>query len=246
MGKSLGIHPYRGDLPAEQIVRGMELIDHNSREIIEDAKLLIESGRYARAVALSVIALEESAKKSVLLVLYAVQADDKLRKRVWQEYRSHTSKASFIVRRPAIRGAFEGQNIEEKAQRMGRLMDLYKQMGLYADSYETDEGVRFWSTPSETFPPDKAKSAVEMISKHLGGGATDETEEEKIREFRWRVILAIDEHPQDQALERVRAMGRATVATTKDHFEDDSEFLTNMEKNIRSLLGEDAIPAEDT
>lgn len=114
MGKSLGIHPYRGDIPAEQIVRGMEAIDRNSREILDDAKLLLENGRYARALALSVIALEESAKKSTLLALYAVQADGKLRKRVWQEYRSHPSKASFIVRGPAVRGAFEDRTSKRK------------------------------------------------------------------------------------------------------------------------------------
>lgn len=245
MGKSLGIHPYRGDIPAEQVVRGMELIDRNSREIIEDAKLLLENGRYARAVALSVTALEESAKKSALVSLYAVQANGKLRKRVWQEYRSHTSKASFIVRRPAFLGAFEGQNIEEKAQRMGKIMDLYKQLGLYADSYETDEGSKSWSIPSESITPDMAKGAFRMISRHVGG-AMDETEEEKIREFRWQVIQAIDEHPQDQVRERVRAIGRAVVANVKalDRSEDDSEFLTNMEKNLRPLLGEDDTPGD--
>lgn len=128
---------------------------------------------------------------------------------------------------------------------MGKIMDLLKQTGLYADSYEMDEGIRFWSTPSETFPPDGAKYICEMISKYVGG-AIDETEKEKIREFRWRVIQAIDEHPQDQPLDRVRAMGRATLATTKDLFGDDNELLYNMEKNLSPLLGEYDTSAEDT
>lgn len=245
MGKSLGIHPYRDDIPAEQIVRGMEAIDRNSREILDDAKLLLENGRYARALSLSVIALEESAKKSALLAMYAVQANGKLRKKVWQEYRSHTSKASFLVRREAVRGAFEGQNIEEKAQRMGKIMDLYKQLGLYADSYETEEGDKSWFIPSESITPDMAKDTLKMVSQQVGG-AGDESEEEKLRKFRWRVIQAIDEHPQDQALERIRAMARITVATARDFSEDEGEFANNLEKQVRPLLEEEDTPAEDT
>lgn len=244
MGKSLGIHPYRGDIPAEQIVRGMEAIDRNSREIIDDAKLLLENDRNARALSLSVIALEESAKKSALLVLYAVQVDGELRKKIWKEYRSHTSKASFLVRRPALRGAFEGQNIEEKAQRMGKIMDLYKQLGLYADSYESDEGDKSWSIPSESVTPDIARSTFNMISNQIGG-ATGETQEEDLRKFRWRVIQTIDEHPQDQILERLRAIARTTIATTRDLAGDDSEFFNNLEKNLRLLLEEENTPIEN-
>jgi AbiV family abortive infection protein len=244
MGKSLSIHPYRGYIPAEQIVRGMEVIDRNSREILDDAKLLLENGRYARALSLSVIALEESAKKSELLALYAVQANGKLRKRFWQEYRSHTSKSSFLVRREAIRGAFEGQSIEQKAERIGKIMDLYKQLGFYADSYETDEGDKSWFTPSKSVTPDMAKETFKMISRQVGG-TMDETEEQKLRKFRWQVIQAMDEHPQDQALERMRTMVRVIVATARDWSGDDSVFAKNLEKQVRPLLEEENTPTED-
>jgi AbiV family abortive infection protein len=245
MGKSLGIHPYRGEIPAEQIVRGMEVIDRNSREILDDAKLLLENGRYARALSLSVVALEESVKKSLLLALYAVQANGKLRKELWQAYRSHTLKASYLVRRAAVRGAFEGQNIEEKAQRMGKILDVYKQLGLYSDSYETDEGHKSWFIPSKSVTPDMAKIVFEMISKDVGG-AGDEAKEEKIRKFRWRVIQAMDEYPQDQALERMRAMGRTTVSAARDFSEDDGEFANRLENLIRLLLEEEDTPSEET
>jgi len=243
MGKSLGIHPYRGDIPAEQIVRGMEVIDRNSREILDDAKLLLEHGRYARALSLSVIAYEESVKKAALLSLYAVQANDKLRKKFWQEYRSHTTKSSFLVRRAAVRGAFEGQNIEEKSQRIGKIMDLYKQLGFYADSYETDEGDKFWANPSESVTPESAKETFEMISR-LVGSPVDKMEDEKLRKFRWQVIRAIDEHPQDQVLERTLAVVRAVVGTARD-FSDD-ELANNLQKQVRTLLREENRPTEDT
>lgn len=244
MGKSLGIHPYRGDIPAEQIVQGMEAIDRNSKEILDDAKLLLEDGRYARALSLSVIVLEESAKKSTLLAMYAVKANDKLRKKVWQEYRSHTSKSSFLVRREAVHGAFEGQNIEEKSQRIGKIMDLYKQLGLYADSYETDEGGKSWFIPSESITPDIAKRTFKMISNQVGG-AGGESEEEEIRKFRWRVIQAIDKYPQDQVLERVRAMAKTTVETARDFSKNDG-LVDSFEKYLRPVLEEEDTPAEDT
>jgi AbiV family abortive infection protein len=243
MGKLLGIHPYRGDIPAEQIVRGMEVIDGNSRELLDDAKLLLENGRYARALSLSVIALEESAKKSLLYALYAVQDDKELRKEFWREYRSHTLKSGYLVRREAVRGAFEGQNIEEKAQRIGKIMDLFKQLGLYADSYETDEGKKSWFTPSKSVTPDMANSVFNMISRQVGRTSGDSGLEE-IRELRWRTVQAVDEIPKDQPLERLRAMARITVENARE-FSKDVGFINNLEKKVGPLLGEDYAPAED-
>lgn len=245
MGQSLGINPYRGDIPAEQIVRGMELIDRNSREILDDARLLLENGRNARALALAVIALEESAKKSALLILYAVQANSELRKKIWREYRSHTSKASFLVRRPALRGAFEGQNIEEKAQRMGKIMDLYKQLGLYADSYEFDEGSKSWSIPSESISSKMAEETFEIVSKQVGG-FLDEKEEEELKSLRWQIIQAVDEYPQDQILERIRATARSSVASAKDTSGENSDFANDLERAVRPLLGEEDTPPNGT
>jgi len=72
----------------------------------------------------------------------------------------------------------------------------------------------------------------------------DETGEEELRRLRWQVIQAIDEHPQNHVLERLRATARTVIATARDFSED--EFANNLEKQVRTLLRKENRPTEDT
>ena len=57
---------YNGELSAAQIAHGMNAACRNARRLADDAKLLLDAGRYPTAASIAVLSIEESGKKSVL------------------------------------------------------------------------------------------------------------------------------------------------------------------------------------
>jgi AbiV family abortive infection protein len=73
--------------------RGVSACLENARGLIEDALVLLESGRTARAVALGILALEEGDKiKRVFRI--ALMTDPTAIKREWAAFRDHRPKLS--------------------------------------------------------------------------------------------------------------------------------------------------------
>ncbi len=63
----------------------------NAKDLLEDARLLFENGRYSRAAALSIIAIEEIAKWFLVQDGFIRTSDHKW-KEFWSEVRSHRTK----------------------------------------------------------------------------------------------------------------------------------------------------------
>ena len=96
---------FQGELNAAQIASGMNTAVRNARRLIDDAKLLLNAGRYPTAVSLAVLSIEESGKVSVLRQI-AIAPDEEARKRAWKAYRSHRSKnAAWILPELVAKGA---------------------------------------------------------------------------------------------------------------------------------------------
>jgi AbiV family abortive infection protein len=215
----LDFRAFRNEISADQIVNGVESIERNARELLDDARFLLENGRYARAMSLAIIAYEEAAKSLTALHLYAVQADEKVRKKVWKDYRSHVYKASpmgasfagiakdsieFAINKPesffkngkdAIDSDFENALEKYKSlQDKGRIANKLKQHGLYADIYE-HEGVDFWMAPSEFVSSDMAKRIVEDISANLSSRLGESSLQQRNADIREHV-RAMDQHPK--------------------------------------------------
>ena len=82
---------YNGELSAAQVADGMNAACRNARRLADDAKLLLDAGRYPTAASIAVLSIEESGKKSVLRGL-AFAPNKEARRSAWKGYRSHRSK----------------------------------------------------------------------------------------------------------------------------------------------------------
>jgi AbiV family abortive infection protein len=143
---------YRGRLSPAELAEGINVARQNAARLAKDARLLLENERYASALALAVLSIEESGKGPVLRGL-AVASDDKEVVEKWREYRSHTSKNLMwpLLDRIA-KGARKLDDFlpmfEPNAEHP-QLLDAIKQISLYTDSFKKGH----WSVPEKPRRP---------------------------------------------------------------------------------------------
>jgi AbiV family abortive infection protein len=82
---------YRGQLSTARVAQGMNAARRNASRLADDARLLLEAGRFPTAAAVAVLSIEESGKPMILRRLLTC-ADDVERREVWKAYRKHTEK----------------------------------------------------------------------------------------------------------------------------------------------------------
>lgn len=241
----LDFRAFRSEISADQIVNGVESVERNARELLDDARFLLENGRYARSMSLAVIAYEEAAKSWTLLHLYAVQADEKARKKVWKDYLSHIHKASPMGASPTglVKDVLESllengrddlvplfenaQEIYKRLQDEGKTINKLKQHGFYADIYE-HEGVDFWMSPSEFVSSDMAKMVVEGISAKLSSRLDESLIQQRKADIREHV-RAMDQHPKGDSDSRFVALYESLAK---------ADFEAYKRKRIRELREE--------
>ena len=75
------LRPYRGRLTPAQLADGMNAAVENGRRLLRDADLMLANERWATALQLAVLAIEEFGKVGILrgLALAVARADDKPR-----------------------------------------------------------------------------------------------------------------------------------------------------------------------
>lgn len=222
----LDFRAFRGEISADQIVSGVEAIDLNARELLDDARFLLENGRYARAMSIAIIAYEEATKSATLLRLYAAQADEKQRKEIWKAYLSHTHKASLIgLREDDIESLVENaEGISKKLRRTGTMVNKLKQHGFYADIYEHD-GVDFWSSPSGFVSSDMSKTVVEGVSDQLASQLDESLLQQRKADIQEHV-RAMDQHPKSDSHSRFVALVESAAK---------AEFEAAKRKKLREL-----------
>lgn len=158
---------YRGRLADEELLEGARTISRNAEELLEDARLLFENGRYARAASLAILALEENFKKLMLFVHPLIREDQQGRKEFWRAWRDHKVKSSTPATAPFLLGQIDEERRVQLTEALGRWADALKQRGLYADCYEeADEktGEPRWVLPSRTVDEEEARKAIEMAA----------------------------------------------------------------------------------
>jgi AbiV family abortive infection protein len=129
--------------------------------LVKDAKLLLENERHASALALAILAIEETGKEPVLRGLAVAPNDSELKKR-WREYRTHTAKNAHW---PVLDLFFKGaRRLEEflpmyqpKAKHP-EMLDIVKQLSLYTDSFKKGH----WSVPEKIIQKDLAEGLVKV------------------------------------------------------------------------------------
>ena len=143
----------------KEIVEGINAAHQNSLRPAEDTERLLESGSFATATSLSILSLEEAGKASILR--HMSTADEDRRKKLWKEYRSHTSKNYLTIVSDLIHqggrklldfaSCFSDSGLKDR-----ELFDALKQVGFYTDCL----GNRHWSIPSVVVTEQVAKAFV--------------------------------------------------------------------------------------
>lgn len=147
---------YTGSLTLEQIADGITVALKNADELLEEAQILYDNGRYARATALIVLAEEEMGKHLLILDSIKCRNDAKCWKRFWSEFRSHHKKFTNALALGYLYAACDLDEIINEANLLSCEANLTKQLALYVDF----NGTYFW-IPSKLFN----KMFVEKILK---------------------------------------------------------------------------------
>lgn len=158
---------YSQKLSPEKAAKGINAAIDNSKALLDDAILLFDNERYERAVALSILAIEEAGKPSIIRSIL-LEDDPKELKKEWQNYRRHTEKnRTWIVPELISKGA---RHIEEMRQTVNsdsehtQLLDNLKQLAFYSDGFSKCK----WSIPKDIVDKDLAKSIIEIAKIMVG------------------------------------------------------------------------------
>lgn len=130
------LQPYAGPLTPAQITEGIAAAQANALRLLDDAKLLLEAGRYPSATALAILSMEERGKVIILKRL-ALVSDPADVKAAWREYRSHRAKnAGWIIPQLVGQGARTMQGlaagVDADAEHTA-ILDALKQVSFYTD-----------------------------------------------------------------------------------------------------------------
>jgi len=147
-------------LTGDELGSGVRLSDENSRRLLADSKILLESKSYGHSVASAILALEEYAKKIILVAvkLGFTEMDAVLRKIL---FRDHGSKIWMSLQVLAHAKGFETtpEILEYLRWATPRLQSL-KERGLYVDYFKGG-----WHSPLDQ---DMEQRAASFISETEG------------------------------------------------------------------------------
>jgi AbiV family abortive infection protein len=151
-------------IPLKSVQTGIELSLKNTQRLLDDAKLLFENKRYASAVSLGVLSLEELGK-AILLLNELVQKKDAsatVWKKIFRDADAHIKKLKAPHKYNKLLG-FESeyysgeQKINTIINSLSKDFNLRKQRGFYVDWIEG----KWWSPTM--LPPSILKSWSEDV-----------------------------------------------------------------------------------
>lgn len=120
-------------IPVEDLQEGIQLCRPNVDRLFEDASILHQNGSYGRAQALAILAMEEYAKKIVLIAqkTHPREFDDQIRRSFWDhDFKLQLALDTLMKEFP------NAPSDEEAASRvtdMARKLSSLKQASLYVD-----------------------------------------------------------------------------------------------------------------
>jgi AbiV family abortive infection protein len=128
-------------------------------QLLSDSEVLLESGSYASAAAVAILAIEEAEKVSVLREIAVAESDSEL-KQAWKGYRSHTRKnATWLLAEMYKSGARKADDfaglLDEDADHP-YILDQLKQLSFHTDCL----GSGTWSEPHAVVDRQLAESLV--------------------------------------------------------------------------------------
>lgn len=132
-------------IPVENLQDGVQLCRRNVVQLLEDANILYQNGSYGHAQALTILAMEEYAKKIVLIAqkAYPGKFDDQIRRSFWDHDFKLQLALDMLIRE--FPDAPSGEEAASKVMDMARRLSSLKQASLYVD-YDDKLG---WFDPNK-------------------------------------------------------------------------------------------------
>lgn len=162
---------YKDKLDPKSAAEGIQLADENAASLVLDAQLLFDNDRFERCVALSILAIEEASKSSIIRSILLTE-DQKELKKEWQNYRKHTEKnLTWILPELASNGAKQLEDLRpifDPEKEHGQTLDNLKQLSFYTDIFSK----RKWSIPSNVINKELAEGIL-LIAKIMAKKAND-------------------------------------------------------------------------
>lgn len=145
-------------LTPQEICDGMNLAITNAHRLAEDAKHLFANNSIPSAFYLSILAIEEEGKVSLLRGM-ALLEDKKEIKNFWNDFRSHTKKnAAWILVERALQGARSLDDLadiyNEKSDH-SKFIESTKQQAIYSDFIDGK-----WLNPTDAISNELAAKLV--------------------------------------------------------------------------------------
>jgi AbiV family abortive infection protein len=159
-----------GTLPARYsgpLDAGMNAAIANARRLVADAAVMLADARYPSAFMLTVLAIEESGKVSLLRTI-STAGDPAALKGAWADFRKHTIKnGQWVLRQLVLSGA---RKLADFRPVVGGgpesdLLDYLKRSATYADC----EGDQRWSEPSKVITAELAADLLRAAEPLIPG-----------------------------------------------------------------------------
>ncbi len=139
-------YEWRDDvIPVEDLQDGIQLCKRNVDRLLEDASILYESGSYGHAQALAILAMEEYAKKIVLIAekMYPWRFNEEIRRSFWDhDFKLQLALDMLMKEFP---DAPSGEEAANRVMDTARKLSSLKQVSLYVD-YDNNLG---WFDPNK-------------------------------------------------------------------------------------------------
>jgi AbiV family abortive infection protein len=126
---------------------------NNAVDLISDAEILCQVGKFARSFALAIIAWEELGKSQIAADYYSELLSDKEYKAAFKE---HRMKTSYLNRAGAINGK-EFLTVAYNTT-LGHRLEEARQTALYASGK---------SVPREAIDQENAKEIIDRVNEHI-------------------------------------------------------------------------------
>lgn len=168
---------YKSKLDPKSASEGIRLAKENADSLVKDAQLLFDNNRYERSVTLSILAIEEAGKASIIRSILITEDKKELNDN-WKRYRKHTEKnLAWIMPELFVKGARKIDDLRplyDKGNTHGRTLDFLKQLSFYTDIFSSKK----WSSPAKVIDKELAeqilKSAQILAKKHPAGIDSEE------------------------------------------------------------------------
>jgi len=158
------IRKYRGRLTSLECSKGIDVCLRNSTSLLEEAQILLENNKIARANFLALTALEEIGKVAILINLMALpNSQDEVWNEFWGEFYKHTGKYKTIGQLMFIGHLMVNPKADiNKLIQHPYITELARIRSLYV---EYSDKSKSWLNPLELFPKETVQRNIITILK---------------------------------------------------------------------------------